>query len=262
MLKKRLIPVLLLQNGMLVRSQGFCLHQIIGNPLHEVDRFNDWNVDELVYLDISRAGSFDSGRPDAKSTGFQNKLDILTRVSKSCFMPLTWGGGIRSVDDAASVFKNGADKIAINSQAFRTPQLISEIAARYGNQAVVVSIDVKRSTSGGYEVYIDGGRTATGRDPTDWASEVEQKGAGEVLLQSIDRDGTGKGYDLDLIASVAQRISLPVVALGGVGQFEDYAKATRAGAAAAAAANIWHFKELADRTGKRALVKAGVDVRM
>jgi cyclase len=260
-LKKRLIPVLLLQNGLLVRSELFKIHQVIGNPIHEVQRFNEWSVDELVYLDITRGEArYDLGREDHAVRGLDDPLQILEAVSQTCFMPLTWGGRITTVDDMAARFSRGADKITLNSAAFRTPELITEGARRYGSQAIVISIDVLREGARA-EVLVDGGRTRTGLQPEAWAREVEARGAGEILLQSIDRDGRGSGYDLELIGSVAQATRVPVIACSGVGRYEDYAAGIRAGASAVAAANIWHFKEMADRGGKRALVKAGVDVR-
>ncbi|HEX7900448.1 MAG TPA: imidazole glycerol phosphate synthase cyclase subunit [Planctomycetota bacterium] len=261
MLKVRLIPVLLLQNGLLVRSERFKEHQIIGNPIQEVRRFNEWNVDELVYLDISRDGDLDLRREDHKVKGFDDPLTIIEEVSKTCFMPLTWGGRIRSVEDMRERFLRGADKVAINTAAVRTPALIEAGARMFGSQAIVVNIDVLKRPDGRREVFIDGGRTATGLDPVAWARDVEKLGAGEILLQSMDRDGTAEGYDLDLIRAVAPACRIPVVALGGVGRYEDYAEGVKAGASAVAAANLWHFKEMADRGGKRALAKAGVAVR-
>ena len=262
MLKKRLIPVLLLQNGLLVRSERFTIHQIIGNPVHEVERFNQWSVDELIYLDITRDDRYDLRREDQRVRGLSDPLTILEEVSKTCFMPLTWGGRIRSVEQMRERFLRGADKIAINSEAVRRPQLISQAAAAFGSQAVVVSIDARRSPDGKAEVMIDGGRTPAGLRPEAWARQAEERGAGEILLQSIDRDGTGLGYDLELIRAVAGSTTIPVVACSGVGRYEQYAEGIRAGASAVAAANIWHFKELSDRGGKRALAKAGVEVRI
>ncbi len=262
MLKHRLIPVLLLQNGLLVRSELFKIHQIIGNPIHEVERFNQWNVDELIYLDISRGETYDMRRDDHKIKDMGNPLAILDKVSKTCFMPLTWGGRITTVEEMNHRFSRGADKITINSEAVRRPELITEGARVFGNQAIVVSIDVLRGEGGAAEVFIDGGRTPTGLKPAEWARRAEERGAGEILLQSIDRDGTGTGYDLDLIRDVASATSIPVIACSGVGMYEQYAKGIKAGASAAAAANIWHFKELSDRGGKRALNRAGIDVRL
>jgi cyclase len=262
MLTTRLIPVLLLQGGLLVRSEVFRIHQVIGNPIYEVQRFNAWNVDELIYLDITRDDNYDLRRDDHKEKGLADPLSILDAVSKTCFMPLTWGGRIKTVSQMREIFSRGADKITLNTAAFRTPELITEGAAAFGSQAIVISMDVLRHGDGRLEVYIEGGRTATGWDPVRWALEVEARGAGEILLQSIDRDGTGKGYDLDLIRAVASTTSIPVIACSGVGRYEQYAEGVRAGASAVAAANIWHFKELSDRGGKRALATAGVNVRI
>lgn len=262
MLKKRLIPVLLLQNGLLVRSELFKIHQVIGNPIHEVRRFNEWSVDELIYLDISRDDTYDLRRDDHKIKSLSDPLAILDEVSKTCFMPLTWGGRIRNLEDMRQRISRGADKITLNKAAVATPELITQGAKVFGSQAIVVSIDVLRHAEGHTEVFVDGGRVPTGKRPQDWAREVEKRGAGEILLQSIDRDGTGLGYDLDLIHEVASATTIPIIACSGVGRYENYADGIRAGASAVAAANIWHFKELSDRGGKRALAKAGIDIRL
>jgi cyclase len=243
MLKKRLIPILLLQNGMLVRSELFKIHQVIGNPIYEVQRFNEWNVDELVYLDITREGEYDLRRDDHKVKGLNDPLGILDAVAKTCFMPLTWGGRISTVSEMRERFSRGADKITINTAAVLNPNLIYEGAKIFGSQAIVISIDVLRQPDGRREIFIDGGRKGTSLNPEDWAREVANLGAGEILLQSIDRDGTGRGCS-------------------GVGRYEDYGKGIQAGASAVAAANIWHFKELSDRGGKRAMAKAGIEVRL
>lgn len=262
MLKTRLIPVLLLKNGLLVRSESFQIHQVIGNPIHEVDRFNEWNVDELVYLDISRDNEYDLRRDDSRISGLQDPLAILERVSRSCFMPLTWGGRIRTIEDMRACFKRGADKITINTAAVNNPQLITQAANLFGSQAIVVSIDAKLKTGGNYEVYVDCGQTPTGIPVGDWASQAASLGAGEIFLQSIDEDGMAEGYDCVLIREVCSRVEVPVICCGGVGDFDDYAAGVKSGASAVAAANLWHFKELADRAGKRALSRAGICVRL
>lgn len=262
MLKTRLIPVLLLKNGMLVRSERFQTHQIIGFPIHEVKRFNEWNVDELIYLDISRPGGPDQSRPDHIVGSFANRLEILQAVSENCFMPLTWGGQLRTMDDLYECFSHGADKVTLNTMAFRDPDLLSRGAYAFGSQAMVVSIDALRHPDGSLEVMIANGQQGTGIDPVTWAKQVVDRGAGEILLQAIHRDGTGEGYDEDLIFRVSSAVHVPVIACSGVGRFEDYAKGVAAGASAVAAANIWHFKELADRQGKRALLRAGCNVRL
>jgi cyclase len=213
-------------------------------------------------LDITRGDDYDLRRDDHKVRGLEDPLSILDAVSKTCFMPLTWGGRIRTIGQMREIFSRGADKITINTAAFRTPELITEGANAFGSQAIVVSMDVLRHGDGRQEVFIEGGKTATGRDPIRWAIEVEGRGAGEILLQSIDRDGTGVGYDLDLIRTVVSATSIPVIACSGVGCYEHYAEGIKAGSSAVAAANIWHFKELSDLGGKRALAKAGIDVRI
>ncbi len=269
MLKNRLIPVLLLENGQLVRSEAFRVHQIIGDPYHEVQRFNEWNVDELIYLDIGSeegsGGRCDIRRDTRTSAAFapdsDDPLHILDEVSRTCFMPLTWGGRIRSLDGARERITRGADKVTLCTAAWQQPALITEIARAYGSQAVVVCIDVRRNAYGRNEVFVEGGSQPTGLEPVAFARRCAEMGAGEILLQSIDRDGSGEGYDTALIAAVAEAVTLPVIALGGVGTFEHYAAGIEAGAAAVAAANIWHFKELSDRGGKRALDRAGVAVR-
>jgi cyclase len=262
MLRTRLIPVLLLQNGLLVRSQSFSIHQAIGNPIHEARRFNEWNVDELIYLDISREDSYDLRRDDHKVKNLTGPMEILEEVSRTCFMPLTWGGGIRTVDEMRECFRRGADKISINTGAFRTPQLIRDGSRVFGSQAIVICVDVRRHDDGRPEVIIDGGRESTGVDPVDWVKDAVAQGAGEILLQSIDRDGTAKGYDVELISSVCAISAVPVIALGGVGHYDQFFDAWKAGANAVAAANIFHFKELSDRNAKRAMAKAGIPVRI
>jgi imidazole glycerol-phosphate synthase subunit HisF len=261
MLKVRLIPVLLLMNGRLVRSAGFDTHQIIGDPLHEVTRFNEWMVDELIYIDITRAGEFFEGRGDQKKAGFFDPLSTLDAVSERCFMPLTWGGRIRGLSDMRDRISRGADKITLNTAAVACPDLIASGARIFGSQAIVVSIDV-RNVDGVDQVVTENGTRATGLAPVDWAVAAEEAGAGEILLQRVERDGAANGYDLDLISKVAGAVSIPVIACSGVGRYEDYAKGVLAGASAVAAANIWHFKEMADRGGKRALQKAGINVRI
>lgn len=261
MLKTRLIPVLLLKNGQLVRSEDFSIHQIIGDPLHEVKRFNEWIVDELIYIDITKGDYTFVGRSDHKTKDVQSPMQILQSVSKQCFVPLTWGGRIRSYEDAALCFRNAADKIALNTALFDTPELAGRIANDYGQQAVVASMDVMHREDGQYEVFSGGRETATEKEPISWARQIEDMGVGEIFLQAIHKDGKGTGYDLDLIAAVCDSVSIPVIACSGVGAYEHYAKAVQAGASAVAAANIWHFKEMSDKNGKRALQRAGVNIR-
>jgi len=262
LLKKRVIPVLLLQNGLLVRSEEFKFHQAIGNPIHEVKRFNEWNVDELIYLDITKDNIYDLRRDDHKTTGLNDPLSILDEVSKTCFMPLTWGGKIRDIEDIKQRINRGADKVSLNTAAVERPKLITEGANIFGSQAIVISIDVNGSYENGAEVMINGGKEETGLVPHEWAKQAESYGAGEILIQSINRDGMGTGYDLRLIEEVSKSVKIPVIACSGVGDYSHYVDGINAGASAVAAANIWHFKELTDYYSKQTLLEASIDVRI
>ncbi len=261
MLKVRLIPCLLLKNGLLVRSEGFTMHQIVGNPIHQVARLNAWAVDELIYLDITRDGEYDMRRDDHKIKDKKSLLEIIEEVSRSCFMPLTFGGGIRTLEDARARIAHGADKIAVNTMAVQMPEFITELAKTLGSQATVVSIDAK-ARDDGWEVHSAWGSTPTGLDVVEWAKEAERRGAGEIFLNSIDRDGIAGGYDLPLIRAVVEATRIPVIACGGVGTFKHLvAGAQEGGASAVSAANIFHFTEHSTRRAKKALLDAGVDVR-
>lgn len=261
MRKKRLIPVVLLRGGMVVQSKAFKRYQALGNPATMVGRLSNWSSDELIYLDISREAGYDLNRDDLKYQNRNDFLEILSDVAAKCFMPLTVGGGIRSLEEARLRIRAGADKIAVNTGAFRDPALLSRCAAEFGCQAVVLAVDARRREGGGWEVFVDGGRMATGRDPAAWALEAQERGAGEILLGSIDRDGAGSGYDLDLIARVAQKVKIPVVALGGVGNWDHLAQGLDAGADAVAAANIFQYTENSVHLAKEHLYRRGYPVR-
>lgn len=259
----RLIPCLLLKHGLIVRSQAFSIHQIIGNPVSTIDRLSSWNVDELVLLDISREDRHDMRREDHfVRYESDSTLDLLRYVARACGMPLSFGGRIRTLEDFRQRLGAGADKCVINTEAYRRPEFIREASETFGAQCVVVSIDVLRKDDGSVEVWIDGAREATGASPEDWAREAERMGAGEIFLNSIDRDGAGKGYDLDLIKAVTDAVAIPVIACGGAGDYTDFPKAiTEGGAAAAAAANIFHFRELSYPLAKETCIEAGIDMR-
>ena len=265
MLKNRLIPVLFLRNGYLVRSESFSIHQNLGNPVSQVERYNTWNVDELVYIDISERSDYDSHRTDLggmEGATVRTIEDVIKIVAQRCFMPLTFGGGIRTLEDARRRFALGADKITVNSQALREPDFITTLAREFGSQAVVVSIDARKADGGAHEVFTAWGREATGRRPADWAREAQDRGAGEILINSIDRDGKATGYDLELIRAVVEATAIPVIACGGAGSYEHFAAAVRdGGASAVAAGNIFNFKELAYPMAKRHLKKAGLNFR-
>lgn len=273
MLKPRLIPVLLLKNGILVRSRTFSFHQHTGDPLGQVERYTAWKADELIYLDISREGTHDfrqsmsvigttsSGR-DMPATMTDDPVAVIRHVSEKCMIPLTVGGHIRTISDIRIRLQNGADKVSINTQALENPGFITEAAKAFGSQAIVVCIDARRNPDGTYDVCSGFGKKSTGRDPVAWAKEAEERGAGEILLQSIDRDGMSQGYDLDLIAAVSEAVSIPVIALGGVGTFDHFAEGLKSGASAVAAANIFLFSEQSVIKAKKRMKEMGVDVRL
>jgi cyclase len=262
MLKTRLIPCLLLQNGLLVRSEEFSFHQVVGNPINQVERFNAWAVDELVYLDITRGGGYDMRRDDHKVKGQGSLLEIIEAVSRQCFMPLTFGGGIRTIEDIRARLAHGADKVTINTQAVTDPEFITEAARTFGGQAIIVSIDVRRHADGEWEVYTRSGRQPTGMHVVEAAQRAERHGAGEIFLNSIDRDGMASGYDIPLIRAVSSATRIPVIACGGVGRFAHLVTGVvEGGASAVSAANIFHFTEHSTLKAKQTLLDAGVDVR-
>jgi imidazoleglycerol phosphate synthase cyclase subunit len=263
MTRPRLIPVLLLKQGVIVRSQLFKVHQVIGNPMSTVERFSNWNVDELVLLDISGADFHDLRRDDIQQR-YQgtSALDVLREVAKVSFMPLAFGGRVRTLDDISERLAAGADKVIVNTAALDDPDFIAAASRRFGAQCIVVSIDAKRHDDGRYEVFAADGTRPTGRAPADWARAAEALGAGEIFLNSIDRDGSAQGYDLGLVRAVTSSVTIPVVACGGVGRYEDFAPGiTAGGASAVAAANIFHFFELSYPFAKKACLDAGLRMR-
>jgi cyclase len=225
MLKTRVMPCLLLRNRGLVKTVQFKNPSYVGDPINTIRIFNEKEVDELILLDITAT-------PENKSVNFQ----VVSEVASECFMPLTYGGGVRDLETAKELFSLGVEKVALNASACDRPEFISTLANRFGNQSIVVSIDVKKGLFGKYSVYTRSGRTATGMNPVDWAQHVEQAGAGEILLTSIDRDGTFQGYDLELIKKVTSAVSIPVIACGGAGTVSHFADAVRVGHASAVAA--------------------------
>lgn len=252
MLKKRLIPVILVRDGLLVQSIGFKRYLPIGKPKIAIEYFNRWDVDEIMVLDIS------SRRED------QNILLQLTEhIGRIAFVPLTVGGGIRTMSQILDLLRAGADKVSLNSHAVREPALISEAARVLGNQDIVVSVDALKTGEDTYEVFIDNGKTPTGLTPWDWAVKARDYGAGEILLNSIDRDGMKAGYDTRLIRRVADCVDIPVIALGGVGKVEDFPAAILEGhAEAVAAANIFQHIEHSTIQAKASLRRAGIDIRI
>ena len=252
MLKKRLIPVLILGDGRVVQSIQFRHTNVIHwKPLTAVDFFNRWAVDEIVVLDVSR------------NLDHREKFyEIVLGLSKKCFVPLTVGGWVTTTKEVQKLLRVGADKVVINTEAVRRPDFISECAKRFGSQCIVVSIDAKLNGDGQQEVYIDRGTKPTGLPPWKWAREAQEKGAGEIFLNSIDHDGNRQGYDLELLKTVVDAVNIPVIAFGGVLTWQHLADGVLVGCAdAVAAANIFHYTEHSTKKAKEHMRKAGIDVR-
>lgn len=254
MLTKRIIPCLDVDRGRVVKGVNFLQLRDAGDPVEVARRYEEEGADELVFLDIS-----------ASHEGREIMLDVVRRVSEQLFMPFTVGGGIRSVEDATRLIQAGAEKVSINSAAVRTPSLIEEVSRRFGNCATVVNIDPRRVWKDGrevWEVHINGGRVPTGLEAVGWARRVEELGAGEIVLTSMDADGTKNGYDLPMTRAVSDAVRVPVVASGGAGSPEHlFQVLTVGGADAALAASIFHYREYGIPATKEYLAERGVPVR-
>lgn len=262
MKKKRLIPVLLLKNGWLVQSKQFNRYQNLGNPVAAVKRLSEWGSDELIYLDISKEVFYDARRDDLAHPNRQSFKEIISDVAKVTFMPMTVGGNIKSIHDIENYLLLGADKVAINSQALLDPKLISVAAKNFGSQCIVGSVDVKKCENGFYRVYDHKKGAITDWTPSVWVERLQDLGVGEILLNSVDRDGMNCGYDIDLINSVTNYASVPVIACGGVGEWEHFEEGlTKTSVDAVAAANIFHFKDQSVYLAKKYLVSKGLNVR-
>lgn len=250
---KRIIPCLDVKGGRVVKGVNFVDLKDAGDPVEIGRAYDKAGADELVFLDITASS-------DARDT----VADMVRRVAETVFIPFTVGGGIRTVDDFRALLREGADKISINSSAINTPRLISDAADKFGSQCVVVAIDAKRRPDkSGWNIYKNGGRIDVGIDAVEWAVNVEKLGAGELLLTSMDCDGTKAGYDLELTKAVADAVSVPVIASGGAGEMEHFYEALKdAGADAALAASLFHYKELEIREVKEYLHGRGVSVRL
>ncbi len=251
MLAKRIIPCLDVDKGRVVKGVKFVNLTDAGDPVEAAKAYNDAGADELVFLDITASHE---RRPII--------LDVVAKTAAVAFMPLTVGGGIRNLEDIRALLRAGADKVSLNTSAVERPAFITEASERFGNQCIVVAIDAKRR-EGGWEVYIHGGRTQTGKDAVAWATEAERLGAGEILLTSMDADGTKRGYDVALTKAVSGAVTIPVIASGGAGTSEHFLEAlTTGGADAALAASLFHFGELPIKTVKQELASKGVRVRV
>ena len=251
MLTRRIIPCLDVHAGRVVKGVNFVDLRDAGDPVEIAKAYNAQGADEITFLDIT-ASSDDRGIME----------DVVARTAEQVFIPLTVGGGIRTVDDFRRILKAGADKISINSTALKTPELIDDAAARFGSQCVVVAIDAKMNAQGRYDVYLNGGRVNTGKDAVEWAKEAVRRGAGEILLTSMDADGTKAGYNIELTKLVCENVGVPVIASGGAGRLEHFAEVIReADSSAVLAASLFHYKELTIWQVKEYLRKNGIAVR-
>lgn len=248
----RVIPCLDVDNGRVVKGVNFAHLKDAGDPVELAARYDLAGADELTFLDIT-----------ASSGNRGTVLDVVRRTAETLFIPLTVGGGIRSVDDVDALLRAGADKISVNTAAILRPSLISEISQRFGNQVLVLSVDARRNTSSpsGFEVTTHGGRESAGIDALEWVSQAVQLGVGEILLNSMDADGTKSGFDIEMISKVRKRISVPLIASGGAGKAEHFVDAARAGADALLAASIFHFGEVSIGEVKDSLRSAGITTR-
>ncbi|MGE5474596.1 MAG: imidazole glycerol phosphate synthase subunit HisF [Ignavibacteriales bacterium] len=252
MLTKRIIPCLDVNKGRVVKGVKFLDLKDAGDPVEVAKIYDKSGADELVFLDITASS-------DARSI----LINVVEKVAEQIFIPFTVGGGIRTVDDFREILKAGADKVSINSSAISNPQLISDAAWKFGKQCVIVAIDAKKNTDGSWDVYSHGGRTNTGLDAVEWAVKAEELGAGEILLTSMDCDGTKNGYDMALTKSICSKINIPVIASGGAGTKEHFRDVfLQAGADAALAASLFHYRELEINDLKKYLDKQNIEVRI
>ena len=252
MLAKRIIPCLDVKDGQVVKGVNFVGIKTVGDPVECAKAYNEQGADEIVFLDIT-----------ATHEERKTMIDVVSKTAKQVFVPLTVGGGISSVEDMKNMLRAGADKVSVNSAAVKNPDIINEAAYKFGNQCVVAAIDAKRRENGGWEVYINGGRTPMGLDAVKWAVECEKRGAGEILLTSMDEDGQKKGYDIELTRAVSESVGIPVIASGGAGALEHFYDAFTIGKAdAVLAASLFHFGEIPIPQLKEYLTNKRIPVRL
>ena len=249
-LRTRIIACLDVKHGRVVKGVNFINLTDEGDPVELATRYAEEGMDEIVYLDIAAS-------PEGRSA----LLDVVRRTAQNVFVPLTVGGGVREPSDMRAVLRAGADRVSLNTAAVRRPGLLDECAAMFGRQCVVLAIDAKAMPGGSWNVFITGGRHDTGRDAVEWAIEGVERGAGEILLTSMDRDGTNIGFDLELLRVITEAVDVPVIASGGAGQPEHFVEAVEAGASAVLAASIFHRREVDIRDVKQVMEQAGVPVR-
>ena len=251
MIKIRIIPCLDVDNGRVVKGINFVNLIDAGDPVKQAKFYSDNGADEITFLDIT-----------ATHERREAMVDIIERTANECLVPLTVGGGIRNIDDMKMFLSVGADKVSVNSSAIKDPGIITKGAVKFGNQCIVVAIDAKKKGNS-WEVYVNGGRISTGIDAIQWAKKVEKLGAGEILLTSMDRDGTKSGFDLNLTKEVSSSLSIPVIASGGIGEINHFVDGVKKGGASALlAASVFHFGEFSISEVKKHLISQGIDVRM
>ncbi|QDH17863.1 imidazole glycerol phosphate synthase subunit HisF [Swingsia samuiensis] len=251
MLKLRVIPCLDVKDGRVVKGVNFVSLRDAGDPVEQAKLYDAAGADELTFLDIT-----------ASVENRDTILDVVRRTAEAIRLPLTVGGGVRSCDDIRRLLLSGADKCAVNSAAIKNPELIAEASERFGSQCIVVAIDARSNGNGGWEVYAKGGREPTGLDVIEWARKMQNLGAGEILLTSMDRDGTKSGFDLDLLRAVCDAVTIPVVASGGVGELQHFVEGAQVGANGLLAASVFHFGQIRIGDVKEALDEAGLPVRL
>ncbi|HYC34898.1 MAG TPA: imidazole glycerol phosphate synthase subunit HisF [Usitatibacter sp.] len=251
-LAKRIIPCIDVHAGRVVKGVNFVQLRDAGDPVEIARRYDEQGADELAFLDITASS-------DARDT----IVEVISRVAEQVFIPLTVGGGVREVEDVRKLLNAGADKVSINTSAVERPELVERSACRFGSQAIVVAIDVRAAGPGRWEVYTHGGRKARGIDAVEWAAKMAARGAGEILLTSMDRDGTKSGFDIELTRAVAGAVDVPVIASGGAGSLEHLAEGIELGRAdAVLAASVFHFGEISIPTAKRFLAARGIEMRL
>lgn len=262
MLKKRVIPVILLKNGFIVQSKKYSIHKNLGNPIAAIKRMSEWGADELIYIDISKENSFEDSREDLNNEHWVSIDDVYSGLSKNSFMPTCIMGGIRTFEDIENRLKQGADKVGVNTMLFESPEIVSRAVKNFGSQSIVANLDYRLNENGERITFINHGKAATGMNLLESAEWAEKYGCGEILLQAIDRDGASRGYDIEGIDLIVSRSSIPVIALGGAGKWGHFESAlVETDVSAVAAANIFQFKDQSVFLAKKYLYNKGVNVR-
>ncbi|MCH9769349.1 MAG: imidazole glycerol phosphate synthase subunit HisF [Gammaproteobacteria bacterium] len=256
-MRKRLIASIFLKNGSIVRSEDFLVHQTIGNPISQAKRYSDWAVDEIMYIDISRSSEFTLRRHDHKDRFVNSKYSLLSEIAKNIFVPLAYGGGVRTIEDIRLILQAGADKVILNTGMYKDRSLLANAAKIFGSQALVACVDYR-----GNDVYFDFGNYKSKYAISSWCTFLEGEGIGEIVLQDISRDGKATGYDMETIAEIVRQVDVPVIALGGAGDYYDFNECFEIpNLSAAAAGNIFHFKEHSYYHAKRSLERGQVNIR-